>query len=503
MKRAWLITSLLSVGGLSAAGAEARLADAIKQQDREGVRSLLEKRVDVNAPQIDGTTALHWAAHQDDLETAQLLIRAGANVKSANRYGVTPLSLACTNGNAAMIELLLAAGAATNTVLPGGETALMTAARTGKLDAVKVLLARGADVHAKESQRGQTALVWAAAEGHTEVVEALIKAGADFRLRLNSGFTPFLLAAREGQAGVARVLLKAGVDVNETLQTNVTSGRRLLYGGGGPRDGSTALILAALNGHYDLAAYLLDTGADPNATGPGYTALHTVSWVRKPGGGDNDPAPQGSGNMNSVDFVKKLVAYSANLNARMTKKVNVGLTRLNTLGATAFMLAARTGDAELMRTLAALGADPLIPNADNSTPLMAAAGLGTRSPGEDAGTEEEVVEAVKAALDLGADLNAVDVNGETAMHGAAYKNLPAVVQLLADKGANIEVWNRVNKFGWTPLWIAEGHRFGNFKPSPDTIAVFRRIMTAAGVSTASMPEKGDRLNRDYTKPATP
>jgi ankyrin repeat protein len=171
----------------------------------------------------------------------------------------------------------------------------------------------------------------------------------------------------------------------------------------------------------------------------------------------------------------------------MTKKVNVGLTGLNTLGATPFLLAARSADAELMRALAGLGADPLLTNADNSTPLMAAAGLGTRSPGEDAGTESEVIEAMQVALDLGADLNAVDNNGETAMHGAAYKNLPGAVQFLADKGAKIEIWNRKNKHGWTPLTIAEGYRFGNFKPSPETVAVFRRVMSAAGVSTALDP----------------
>src|SRR5207248_349454 len=184
---------------------------------------------------------------------------------------------------------------------------------------------------------------------------------------------------------------------------------------------------------------------------------------RKPGGGDNDPAPDGSGNMTSLQFVKKLVEHGADVNARMTKKVNVGLTSLNTLGATPFLLAARTADAELMRFLASLGADPLLPNADNSTPLIAAAGLGTRSPGEDAGTESEVVEAMQAALERGNDVNAVDNNGETAMHGAAYKNLPGAVQFLAGHGAKIEVWNRKNKYGWTPLTIAEGYRFGNFK----------------------------------------
>jgi hypothetical protein len=135
-----------------------------------------------------------------------------------------------------------------------------------------------------------------------------------------------------------------------------------------------------------------------------------------------------------------------------------------------------------MRALAKLGADPLLPNADESTPLIVAAGLGTRSPGEDAGTESEVLEAVQVSLDLGNDINAVDKNGETAMHGAAYKNLPAVVEFLAAKGAKIEIWNRKNKHGWTPLTIAEGHRFGNFKPSPVTVAAFRKVMSAAGIS---------------------
>src|SRR5213594_3281256 len=142
----------------------------------------------------------------------------------------------------------------------------------------------------------------------------------------------------------------------------------------------------------------------------------------------------------------------------MTKGPRLANTRLNEFGATPFLLAALTADAGLMKTLAALGADPLLPNADNSTPLMAAAGLATRSPGEDAGTESEVLEAVQAALDLGADVNAVDDNGETAMHGAAYKNLPKVVRFLAAKGAKIEVWNKPDKYEWTPLSIAVGYR---------------------------------------------
>ena len=147
-------------------------------------------------------------------------------------------------------------------------------------------------------------------------------------------------------------------------------------------------------------------------------------------------------------------------------------------------MAAGTADVSFMRLLVELGADPLLGNIDNCTPLMAACGIGIGGAAADetAGTEPEVLEAAQLALELGADVNAVDANGETAMHGAAYKNLPKVVQFLADKGAKIEVWNRKNKYGWTPLLIAEGHRPGNFKPSAETIAALHRVMLAAGVS---------------------
>ena len=470
---------LLAAASVRATGLPAPLADAAERLDRARVRALLTQRVDVNTPQRDGMTALHWATYQDDLELATLLVRAGANVKAANRYGVTPLSLACTNGSGAVIELLLKAGADPNAPLPGGETPLMTAARTGTGAAVNALLAHGARVDGKDDRRGQTALMWAAAEGHATIVQDLVEAGADVRLRLVSGFTPLLFAVRAGRIDVVRVLLRAGADVNESMPIE---GRRRGYGGGLPPAGATPLLIAVTNAHYELASVLLDAGANANADLPGYTVLHAITAVRKPGVGDNDPPPDGSGSMSSIDLVKKLAARGANLNARMTKKSNLNNTRLNEIGATPFLLAALTADAELMRTLAALGADPLLPNANHSTPLMAAAGLATRSPGEDAGTESEVLEAVQAALDLGADINAVDDNGETAMHAAAYKNLPKVVKLLAAKGAKIELWNRNDKFGWTPLAIAVGYRFGNFKPSPETEAAVREVMIAAGVT---------------------
>jgi ankyrin repeat protein len=456
------------------------LAEAAEKLDRAAIRALLKQHADVNVPQADGMTALHWAAYHDDLDIAGLLLRAGANARAANRYGVTPLAMACTNGSAGMIGLLLNAGADPNAALPGGETPLMTAARTGSLEAVKALLSRGAVVDAKDENRGQTALIWAAAEGHTAVVQELIAAKADFRTRLPSGFTPLLFAVREGRLPVVRVLLEAGADVNEMIP--VDGAKRRGYGGRLPPAGTSALLLAVNNAHFELAAELLDAGANPNIDLTGYTVLHAITAVRKPGVGDNDPAPEGSGRTSSLELVKKLAAKGADVNARMTKRVNLNNTRANELGATPFFLAALTADAELMKTLAALGADTRLTNVENSTPLMAAAGLATRSPGEDAGTESEVLEAVQVLLDLGADVNAVDKNGETAMHAAAYKNLPKVVKFLAEKGARIDVWNKEDKFGWTPLAIAVGYRFGNFKPSPDTEAAVRDVMIAAGVT---------------------
>ena len=481
-----VIAVLVSTVGLRAAhstgsgpaGSDAVVADAAEKMDRAAIRALLRQRADVNAPQVDGMTALHWAAYQDDLETSELLLRAHANPKAATRYGITPLSLACANGNGALVDLLLKSGADPNAALPGGETPLMTAARVGSLASVKVLLARGATVDAKDERRGQTALMWAAAEGHADVVQTLVELGADIHLRLSSGFTPLLFAVREGRSSVVRVLLKAGSDVNETVPMD----RKRGYGGRLPPAGASPLLLAVTNAHFQLAAELLDAGANPTADLTGYTVLHAITSVRKPGVGDNDPAPEGSGAMTSLELVKKLVAAGANVNARMTRRANLTNTRLNELGATPFMLAGQTADAELLKTLAALGADTKLPNADSSTPLMAAAGLATRSPGEDAGTEPEVLEALQVLLDLGADINAVDNNGETAMHAAAYKNLPGVVKFIAAKGARIDLWNRDDKFGWTPLAIAVGYRFGNFKPSPETEAAVREVMIAAGVT---------------------
>lgn len=462
------------------ASAPAPIADAAEARDWARVTALIRQRADVNAPQADGMTALHWAVYHDQRDASAALLDAGAKVNAANRYGVTPLSIACTNGSAQVVELLLKRGADPNAPLPGGETPLMTAARTGAAPVMKLLLAAGVKADSKDERRGQTALMWAAAEGHAGVVQALIDAGADFKGHVASGFTPLMFAVREGRLDVVRALIKAGADVNEAVAAGPARGRS--YGGGAPPVGYTPLFLAVKNAHFEVAAALLDAGANPNADGPGYTVLHLITQVRKPGVGDNDPAPEGSGSMTSMELVKKLAENGANVNARMTKKPNLNNTRANELGATPFFLAAITADAELLRGLAKLGADPNLTNVENSTPLMECAGLPSRSPGEDPGTEAETLDALQVLLDLGADINAVDKNGETAMHGAAYKNLPQVVKFLASKGANINIWNRNDKWEWTPLAIAVGYRFGNFKPSADTEAAIREVMIANGVT---------------------
>jgi uncharacterized protein len=478
MKRLGTIGLGLMLTASCFAVSKSPLADAAEKSDRVALRSLLKQPFDVNAPQADGMTALHWAAYRDDLEAAKLLASANSNANATNRYGITPLSLACQNGSTAMVELLLAQGANPNTTQRGGETALMTAARTGRPGPVKALLSRGAIVDAKE-RRGQTALMWAAADGHAEVVGLLIKAGSDFRTVLpDSGFTPLLFAARDGRADVALVLLKAGADVNAVTGPRKPNAKV-------PARGTSPLILAVENGHFELALALVEAGADPNDQRSGFTPLHVMTWVRKPQRGEDDgqPSPLGSGNLSSIQFIRKLVEHGADVNVRLTSgKGGAGL--FSKLGATPFLMAAATADAPYMRLLIELGANPSLANVDGCTPLMVACGIGVGSAAanEVAGEEPEVLEAAHLLLKLGADVNAVDANGETAMHGAAYKNLPKVVQFLADHGAKVEIWNRKNKYRLDPLGIAEGDRPGNFKPSAETTDAIRKVMLAAGVT---------------------
>ncbi|MXY67620.1 MAG: ankyrin repeat domain-containing protein [Acidobacteriia bacterium] len=482
---------------LSGSAVAASLPDAAEQLDKASVRTLLRSGVDANAAQVDGTTALHWAAYHDDAEMAGLLVRAGADVNAVNRYGASALAEACTNGSAAIAKLLLAAGADANTRMKGGETALMLAARSGNPETVGALLAHGATPDQRE-RLGQTAMMWAAAEGHAEVVRALIDAGADVNARLDSGFTPFLLSVREGRLDVVQAFIEAGVDVNAMMQP--AEGWK--FRGGAPA--RCPLQIAVRNGHFELAIALVEAGADPNDVRTGFTALHLIPGVRKPDSNDlNDGAPpRGAGRLSSADFVREIVKRGADVNFRLprgTQGLPGTTSRIATAGAagaTPLLLAADRSDVSLMRLLMELGGDPLLPNFNNTTPLMAAAGVGTTSPDQEAGEESEALEAVKLLLDLGADLNTVDNNGDTAMHGAAYNAYPLVANMLAARGADPQVWKKPNQAGGTPLFIAEGYADRSPQPDAKTIEAITKLMLAAGISTeGERPEIVDIYER--------
>ncbi|MBY0505961.1 MAG: ankyrin repeat domain-containing protein [Bryobacteraceae bacterium] len=486
------ITALFLLATYSLSAADAPLADATERRDTAARNQLLAQGANVNAAQVDGATALHWAVFHDDAEAVTALLRAGAKANTLNRYGVPPLAAACTNGNAVIMNQLLAAGADPNAELKGGETMLMLAARAGHVDAVKALLARGAKVDARE-RLGQTALMWAAAEGHTAVVVALLEAKTDLHAAAESGHEAFFYAIRAGHQETVRALLAAGADAKTLLRS--TKGPRV-----------TPLSLAVLNGHFELAIALVDAGADPNDVRTGFTPLHMIAGVRKPDSSDiSDPAPAtGAGRLSSAGFVREIVKRGANVNARLPqgspKQQPNTSSSIGTVGATPFLFAADRGDVPLMRLLLKLGADPLLPNAEGTTPLLAAAGVGTNEPQEEAGEESEAVEAVKLLLDLGASVNTVDQNGDTAMHGAAYNISPLVVKLLAERGADPQIWSKPNQAGGTPLFIAEGYISRLPRPDAPTIAAITQLMVKAGISTGGPRPK---IIDSYEKPAAP
>ena len=463
---------------------ETSLVDAAERADLPRVQQLLSDKTILTSAQADGMTALHWAVQHDDVAMVTALIAAGADIKTANNYNVTPLSIACTNGNDAIVTALLKAGADANTTLTGGETVLMTAARTGRITVVQTLLNHKAKIDAAD-RNDQTALMWAANDGHADVVTLLIKSGADYKIRLKSGFNAFLFAVRQGHSEVVQALLKAGANVNDAIDTKKKGGR------GAPNNNTSALIIAIENGHFELAVLLIKAGANPNDRSTDSTPLHTMTTVRKPprgDGQDGQPPPDGSGKLTSLDFIRQIIALGAEVNATLSKG-NQNTLSLN--GATPFLMASKNADLPRMTLFVELGADPLRPNKNGSTPLMVAAGLGCAAAGEEAGSEPECLEAVTYLRKLGADVNTVDANNETAMHGAAYKNQPKIIQWLADNGAKIEIWNSKNKSGWTPLLIAEGYRPGNFKPSEETIAAIHKVMIAAGMTPPPPTERTD------------
>ncbi len=507
--RLWLVP-VWAACALGAAGQEVTLIQAVKAGDHKVVRALVPHTNDINQPDVSGATALHWAVYRNDPDIVDLLVERRADVRAANRHGVTPLELAAVNGHAGIIERLLIAGADVNAVGPGGQTPLMTAARGGSEGVIELLLARGANVNARQKVTGQTALMWAAAENNIAAIEALIAAGAevdvysgnepvvlqakkpvllqptkkerlvgllsayhsDFSMgETASYFTPLHFAVRAGHVEATKALLLAGADVNKPTARGKT-----------PAPSMSALVLAIHNAHYELAAYLLDQGADVNADAQGWTALAQVARMRGPFLKTANPVA--TGRMDSLELARRLLVRGANPNARMSADWRDGYrNRVNWLGSTPLFIAAKNIDLDLLRLLLAHGADPSINNVDAFTPLMVAAGIAIWNPGEDFGTtradDERALEVAKLLVAVGNDPKAAALNGETPLHGAAYAGRNSLVQYLADLGADFEAKNLI---GWTPLRIADGVHYNAFaKYQRHTAVLIRKLMAERGL----------------------
>jgi len=494
--------SVVLISSVALYAANSELADAVMNRNNATVRSLLQRKVDVNVPQVDGTTALHWAVQQDDLGTVDLLVRAGANVSAANREGVVPLQLAALNGNAAIVERLINGGTNVNAPLDSfGDTALMMAARAGKADAVKVLLDHGAQVDAKESWGDTTALMWAVSEGNRDVVKLLIDRGANVNARskfvpsaTGRGFegatpiaakpnqsaednssgllSPLMFAAREGDLESARMLVAAGADVNAV-----------------DGDGKNALGLAIFNGSYAVADFLVDQHANVNQ--PDAQRFTPLFWAVDRRNMETAPNFPWVVTTDPLPLIKKLLDAGASVNAIVNNtpraRMRDGSPRI--VFGTALMRAAFSGDVELVKVLLAHGADPKMLSRDNETTLMAACGTGF-IPGYSRGrTPAERLETVRLLVEMGQDVNAADDYGITPLMVAANLGDVPIIQYLIDKGADLGAYDLGKKndgaFGSSieplmPIDYAIG--VGTFRPNnaivfnEEAVKLMSRIM---------------------------
>ena len=507
---ALLMAAGLVGGAVAVVEAGQPVADAARRADWGAVRALVGQGAEVTVRQGDGATALHWAAYWDEVEVAGLLLDAGADADATNDLGVTPLWTAAGNGRAPLVARLIEAGADPDAALLSGETPLMTAARVGAADVAGLLLDAGAEVDAAGA-RGQTALMWAVAQRHPGVVEALLAHGADVDARSDvrtevvkttpepwnpeyvteipqGGYTPLLFAARVGDLASAKLLVEAGADVDDAAPY-----------------GTSATVVAAHSGHGGVAAYLLGQGADPNAAGAGYTALHAAILHQ------------------DAALVRALLDHGADPDAAVMTSTPVRRDAVDFylhpsyVGATPFWLAARFGAPGIMHMLAERGANPRAVHHPTywpgslsvrdervqvregaTTALMAAVGLGGRNPlvaldrldriaesapvrstrrePDPAEREAVVLEAARLALALGVDVDTANARGDTALHAAAARGYDAVIELLVANGADL---GARNADGQTPLDVASrgSRRLGIAwaTPTQSTVELLRTL----------------------------
>ena len=478
------LAAMLPAG--AAAAGRVPLVDAAERGDLAAVRTLLGQKTDVNAGREDGHTALHAAAHADRRDIAEALLKAGASAAARDRYGITPLYLASQNGNADLIRLLLDAGVDPNSTDPGGETALMTATRTGATAAMRLLIDRGATVDAREPEFQQTALMIAVREDHAPAVEVLLAAGASVnaqtrkgptpnfvppckgtgcgsegvginrgglpdrgrRAEVKGGMTPLLYAARDGRLEPARLLVAAGADLEQ-----------------GDGNSIRPLLMAALNGQLAVARLLVERGANVNADDFwGRTPLWAAVEYRNLDMNNNDqdsPTDNGVDRPPFLDLIRLLIDRGANVNAR-TRELpppRRWLYSLNDVswvdftGQTPFLRAALSGDTTAMKLLVSRGADPNLPTLAGTTPLMAAAGVNWVVAQTYTESLQARYDAVALCLELGADVNATNSMGLTALLGAVNRGSNDIIELLVKRGARLDV---KDKEGRTALRWAEG-----------------------------------------------